>query len=127
MGQSPRYYRHYGKEAIHLGSYQLYAIPVIDTNPRGYASGNIRYQWTADEPKYLTRHDYAEALRTTADVMEFFGPGLSNVPPEYVTTAAVLVGLAAGPEVALAVLAYYFAVAWGPYGLREAGDLIEPK
>ena len=53
--------------------------------------------------------------------IEFLGPRLSSVPPEYVLAAAGVAGIA-GPEAVGAVLLYYGVVVWGPYGLDWLGD-----
>ena len=68
----------------------------------------------------------ADLFYGAANTLEFLGPGLSEVPPQYVLAAIGMVGIAA-PEAAFATIGYYIIVQYGPNALQSIGDFVDPR
>ncbi|MDD5702343.1 MAG: hypothetical protein PHU23_09885 [Dehalococcoidales bacterium] len=83
----------YISDEYYLSAYQIFS----DESSKSYMWGvPIGYGFSLreapDPVAYPTRHDVAEALRTSVNGIDTLGFAVSHVPPEYLATAAGVVG-----------------------------------
>ena len=68
----------------------------------------------------------ANVLNFQANVLEFMGPGVAHIPPEYMLFAAGLAKIPGAVLPVAAALSVYAGAAWGPNVLRGLADWIDP-